>query len=60
MTEYGDVRVKFASRNGRVINVMPEYDDVRRIALESGIAFRVVREAAIQAGSVRSLVVGRS
>jgi uncharacterized protein (TIGR00299 family) protein len=46
-TEYGDIRVKVASRNERVVNLMPEYDDVRRIALEKGIPFRKVRDTAI-------------
>ncbi len=57
-TEYGDVRVKFASRNGETLNVMPEYDDVRRIALEKGIAFRIVRDAAIQGISEKALGAG--
>lgn len=47
-TKYGDVRIKFASRNGKVINAVPEYDDVRRIALEKGIAFRIVSDAVIK------------
>lgn len=59
-TEFGDVRVKFAMRKGNVLNAMPEYDDVRRIALEKGIAFRIVRDAALQKISEKALVAGGS
>lgn len=59
-TEYGDVRVKFASRKGKLMNAMPEYDDVRRVALEKGIAFRIVRDAALQKVSEKALVAGGS
>ncbi len=59
-TEFGDVRVKFAIRKGNVLNAMPEYDDVRRIALENGIAFRIVRDAALQKVSEKALVAGSS
>ena len=33
-TRYGAVRVKVARRDGRVVNVAPEYEDCRRIASE--------------------------
>lgn len=54
-TEFGSVDVKIGKLNGKVVNVMPEYDQVRRIALEKGIAFRIVRDAALSAfNSARS------
>ena len=51
-TKYGTVDVKVGTSNGVVVNVMPEYDQVRKIAAENGIPFRVVRDAAIAAYNV--------
>ncbi|PYS98107.1 MAG: nickel pincer cofactor biosynthesis protein LarC [Acidobacteria bacterium] len=51
-TKYGAVDVKIGTSNGIVVNVMPEYDQVRKIAAESGVPFRVVRDAAIAAYNV--------
>jgi pyridinium-3,5-bisthiocarboxylic acid mononucleotide nickel chelatase len=51
-TKYGAVDVKIGTSNGAVVNVMPEYDHVRKIAAESGVPFRVVRDAAIAAYNV--------
>jgi uncharacterized protein (TIGR00299 family) protein len=51
-TKYGTVDVKVGTSNGAVVNVMPEYDQVRMIAAENGIPFRVVRDAAIAAYNV--------
>lgn len=45
-TEYGDIPVKIARMNGKIVNSMPEYEDVRRTALEKGVAFRIVLDAA--------------
>jgi uncharacterized protein (TIGR00299 family) protein len=58
-TEFGDVAVKIAKTGETIINVMPEYDDVRRIALEKGVAFRIVNEAAIAKAKLMSNAVGR-
>jgi len=35
-TPYGTVRVKVARRAGKVMNVAPEYEDCREIALRTG------------------------
>jgi len=51
-TKYGTVDVKVGTKSGVVVNVMPEYDQVRRIAAESGVAFRIVRDAAIAAYNI--------
>ena len=32
-----------------MVNVMPEYDEVQKVAAEIGVPFRVVRDAAIEA-----------
>ena len=36
-TPYGAVTVKLARRNGKVVNVAPEYEDCQRLATEKGI-----------------------
>jgi len=46
-TEFGDIDVKIASLDGKVVNSMPEYDDVKRAALEHGVPFKTVREAVL-------------
>jgi uncharacterized protein (DUF111 family) len=48
-TSFGEVDVKIGKLKGRVVNAMPEYEQVRRIALEKGVAFRTVRDAALSA-----------
>jgi uncharacterized protein (TIGR00299 family) protein len=46
-TKFGSVDVKIGKLNGEVVNAMPEYDQVRRLALENKVAFRIVRDAAL-------------
>ncbi|HEX6126847.1 MAG TPA: nickel pincer cofactor biosynthesis protein LarC [Pyrinomonadaceae bacterium] len=46
-TEFGPVDVKIGRLDGKVVNAMPEYEQVRRIALENRVAFRAVRDAAL-------------
>ena len=46
-TPYGEIDVKIARRGGTIVNVMPEYDQVKAIASKNGVPFRTVREAAI-------------
>lgn len=53
-TEFGDVRIKVATRDGAVVNSMPEYEDVRRIAFEKNVAFRIVWDAAMNASKALS------
>jgi uncharacterized protein (DUF111 family) len=40
------VRVKVARLNGRIVNAVPEYDDVARIAAERDVPATVVLDAA--------------
>jgi uncharacterized protein (DUF111 family) len=54
-TEFGSIDVKIGKLNGQVVNVMPEYEQVRRIALEKSVAFRVVRDAALSGFNVAKL-----
>ena len=42
-TRYGDVDVKVARYNGRITNVMPEYEQVKRLAMENNVPFRAVQ-----------------
>ena len=46
-TKYGVIDVKVAKFRGRVVNVMPEYDQVKKIAAETGLAFQIIRDAAM-------------
>jgi hypothetical protein len=45
-TPYGNVRVKVAMQNGRVLNAVPEYDDCQRLAAEKGVPLKEVLLAA--------------
>ncbi len=44
-TPFGNIDVKVARLNGRVVNAMPEYDQIRAAALSSGAAFNSVHDA---------------
>jgi len=48
-TKFGEVDIKIGMLNGRVVNAMPEYDQVRRIASDKGVAVRIVQDAALSA-----------
>src|SRR5439155_9496999 len=45
-TGYGAVRVKVARRDGRVLNVAPEYEDCQRLAAEKSMPLKEVMLAA--------------
>jgi hypothetical protein len=45
-TPYGTVNVKVAKRDGKVLNVAPEYEDCRRLATEKGVPLKQVIIAA--------------
>jgi hypothetical protein len=45
-TPYGAARVKLALRDGKVLNVAPEYEDCRRLATEKGVPLKQVMLAA--------------
>ncbi len=48
-TPYGVVRVKLALREGRAMNVQPEYEDCRTAAQKKGVALKLVMDAAREA-----------
>jgi uncharacterized protein (TIGR00299 family) protein len=45
-TPYGTVKVKVAKRDGKVLNVAPEYEDCQRLATEKGVPLKQVMIAA--------------
>jgi len=47
-TEYGKVRVKLGKIGERVIKVLPEYDDCKRLSIEKGVPFLKVQQAALK------------
>lgn len=44
-TQYGPIDVKVAHLNGRVVNEMPEFDQVRDAATKAGVPVKVVEDA---------------
>jgi uncharacterized protein (DUF111 family) len=46
-TEFGVVDVKIARRGHEIMNAMPEYEQVKEIARERGVALLVVRDAVL-------------
>lgn len=46
-TEYGDIDVKIATLGGKIVNAMPEYDHVKRAAIEHGVPFKTVRGSVV-------------
>ncbi len=45
-TKYGRIRFKWARWEGRIVNLSPEYDDCKRVALERGVPLKDVFEEA--------------
>jgi pyridinium-3,5-bisthiocarboxylic acid mononucleotide nickel chelatase len=48
-TPYGPVRVKLARAPDGTVNVAPEFEDCRRLAIERGVALKIVHQAALAA-----------
>jgi uncharacterized protein (TIGR00299 family) protein len=44
-TEYGRVRVKIARLGGQVVNVRPEYEDLKALAEKTGLPLKTIRDA---------------
>jgi uncharacterized protein (TIGR00299 family) protein len=42
-TRYGNVDVKIAKYNGKVSNIMPEYEQVRSLAVKNNVPFREIQ-----------------
>ncbi|MBL8181656.1 MAG: nickel pincer cofactor biosynthesis protein LarC [Blastocatellia bacterium] len=55
-TKYGEVTVKTATLNGKLVNVKPEYEDVRRLAIEHRVTFETVsQEARLSINKVKTV-----
>jgi uncharacterized protein (TIGR00299 family) protein len=48
-TPWGPVRVKIARAPDGTVNVAPEFEDCRRLAVERGVALKLVQQAALAA-----------
>jgi uncharacterized protein (TIGR00299 family) protein len=53
-TRFGEVRMKIARVNGKVLQVSPEYEDCRKLAEEKNVALREVMDEAMRRGPVKS------
>lgn len=54
-TPFGEVDVKIGFFEGRIVNKMPEFEQVKALALKNGVAFNIVRDAAMSPASDFSL-----
>ena len=52
-TQYGPIDVKVAHLNGRVVNEMPEFEQVRAAATKAGVPVKVVEDAVRSASKDR-------
>jgi uncharacterized protein (DUF111 family) len=50
-TQYGKIRFKLARWEGRIVNLSPEYEDCKRLALERGIPLKEIFEEAKRSGT---------
>lgn len=48
-TKFGAVDVKAATIDDKIVNVMPEYEQVKAAAMRAGVPFRVVRDETLAA-----------
>jgi uncharacterized protein (TIGR00299 family) protein len=48
-TAYGTLRIKEALRNGKVINVAPEFEDAKKLAVKKRVSLKQVQQAALVA-----------
>jgi uncharacterized protein (DUF111 family) len=53
-TEFGEVTVKLGLKDGRVVQVAPEFESCRALSEQSGQPLRAIYEAAARAGAPRS------
>ena len=53
-TRFGEVRLKVARVNGKVLQVSPEFEDCRKLAEEKRVALREVMEEAMRQGPARN------
>ena len=58
-TRFGPVDIKLGRLNGTIVNAMPEYEQVKKLAQTHDAPFRVVSEAALSALTQQSLAAGK-
>ena len=58
-TEYGSIDVKLGILDGKIVNAMPEYDQVQEAAREHGVPFSKVRDAALVKMNLSSLAAAK-
>ena len=46
--EFGKANVKVSMLNGRIINIAPEYEDCRRLAVEHNVPYKWIQSRVIQ------------
>jgi uncharacterized protein (DUF111 family) len=51
-TKYGEIHFKLARWEGKVVNVSPEYEDCKRLALEKGVPLKEIFEEAKRAAII--------
>jgi uncharacterized protein (TIGR00299 family) protein len=47
-TKFGKVKCKLGKLNDKIVNVMPEYDDVKKLAIEKNIPFQTVKDEVLR------------
>ncbi len=47
-TEYGAVRVKIGRSQGRIVNITPEYEDVKALSEETGLPLKLIRQKTLE------------
>lgn len=52
-TKYGDVRIKVSALKGKVVNMSPEYEDIKKIAKKTGIPIKKIAEEIVKLYCVR-------
>jgi uncharacterized protein (TIGR00299 family) protein len=58
-TEFGEIEIKIGKLNGKVVNAMPEYEQVRAAALEHDVPFGKVRDAALAKANALSFAASK-
>ncbi|MFQ3549899.1 MAG: nickel insertion protein, partial [Armatimonadota bacterium] len=46
-TKYGRIRFKLAYKDGKIVNVQPEYEDIKNASAKHNLPFKTVRDYAV-------------
>jgi uncharacterized protein (DUF111 family) len=58
-TEYGSIEVKLGILDGKIVNAMPEYEQVCSIARERNVPFAKIRDSALEKVIVSSFAAAK-